>query len=133
MNAAAPVSARLHVTLGGDAGPVRSVLLHPAGGGITPYLQLGLHLSRRGPVAAIRADGLMPGELPQHDVKAMVEAYAPLLAAPGRPDLLIGWSLGECWPGSWPPGSRRTGRLPRSSSSTARPAPTRPPAGACRS
>lgn len=76
---------------GGD----QTVLLPAAGGGISPYYQLAGELVRRGPVHAIRAPGLMPGERPDHDVPAMVERYlAELRALPRPPRYLVGWSLG---------------------------------------
>jgi len=91
---AAPAGAHLLVSLGNGPGPLRCVLLHPAGGGVTAYLRIAGHLAGWGPVAAIRAAGLLPGERPHGDVGAMVEAYAPLLASPPRPNLLLGWSMG---------------------------------------
>lgn len=72
-----------------------ALLLHPAGGGVVPYLPLAAALERHGPVAAVRGEGLLPGESPQDDVPAMADAYAELAAAmPHRPRLLVGWSLG---------------------------------------
>jgi thioesterase domain-containing protein len=86
---------RLVVPMSTAPGPVHTVLLHPAGGGLTPYLAVAAHLAGRGPVTAVRASGLLPGEQPHDSVEAMVEAYLPLLAGLAqRPTLLVGWSLG---------------------------------------
>ena len=78
--------------LGRGPGPHRIVLLPPVGGGIFPYLGLSAFLERYGTVFAMRGLGLYPGEEPDVDVPTMVDRYLNLL--PGRPDLLLGWSLG---------------------------------------
>ncbi|KAB8161583.1 thioesterase [Streptomyces sp. 3MP-14] len=86
---------QLLIPISRTPGPLRSVLLHPAGGGLGPYLGVAAVLGRRGPVAGIRAAGLLPGERPDDSVEAMVRRYLPLLdRLDGPPDLLFGWSLG---------------------------------------
>ncbi|MFD9790934.1 alpha/beta fold hydrolase [Streptomyces sp. NPDC059070] len=86
----------LLVPLGrGAGGDGQSVLLPAAGGGIGPYYALAGALTRWGPVHAVRAQGLMPGERPDHDVPAMVERCLDAIASlPRPPRHLIGWSLG---------------------------------------
>lgn len=74
----------------GDGAP--TLLLHPAGGGIGPYFGIAAELAARGPVRAIRAAGLLPGELPDDDLTAMADRYAALVDQP--PALLFGWSMG---------------------------------------
>ncbi|MFT7836823.1 alpha/beta fold hydrolase [Saccharothrix sp. BKS2] len=74
----------------GDGAP--TLLLHPAGGGVGPYLGLAAELAARGPVHAVRAAGLLPGERPDDDLPTMVERYAALVDRP--PALLLGWSMG---------------------------------------
>lgn len=92
--AADPGFAGLLVDLETRPGPLRSVLIHPAGGGLLPYLAVAAHLARRGPVSAIRAAGLLAGESPHDDIAAMADGYAALLAARPAPDLIFGWSMG---------------------------------------
>ncbi|MEU1010739.1 alpha/beta fold hydrolase [Streptomyces sp. NPDC005890] len=76
-------------------GPLRTLFLHPSGGGLGQYMAVISRLSRRGPVYGIRAAGLQPGETPDDSVEAMLQRYLPLLRTlPGPPDLLLGWSLG---------------------------------------
>ncbi|MFJ3446464.1 alpha/beta fold hydrolase [Streptomyces sp. NPDC086081] len=76
-------------------GPLRTLLLHPSGGGLGQYMAVISHLSRRGPVHGIRAAGLQPAEAPDDSVDAMLRRYLPLLRTlPEPPDLLLGWSLG---------------------------------------
>ncbi|MEV6955917.1 alpha/beta fold hydrolase [Streptomyces sp. NPDC051183] len=85
----------LLIPLGEGEGGDQTVLLPAAGGGISPYYQLAGELVRRGPVHAIRAAGLLPGERPDRDVPAMVERYlAELRTLPRPPRYLVGWSLG---------------------------------------
>ncbi|MEV3970179.1 alpha/beta fold hydrolase [Streptomyces sp. NPDC050698] len=80
---------------GRRTGPLRTLLLHPSGGGLSQYMSVISHLSRRGPVHGIRAAGLQPGETPDDSVEAMLRRYVPLVRTlPGPPDLLLGWSLG---------------------------------------
>ncbi|WP_410586085.1 alpha/beta fold hydrolase [Amycolatopsis sp. lyj-23] len=72
-----------------------AVLVHPGGGGLSPYTPLAVRLARRGGVSGIRARGLFTGERPDTAIDAMTERYLPLLAGlPRRPDLLVGWSMG---------------------------------------
>jgi thioesterase domain-containing protein len=85
---------------------VTSVLLHPAGGGLMPYLPLAAHLSERGPVSGIRAAGVLPGERPDRSVTAMADRYLPLVRAL-QPDLLVGWSMGGVL--AWELAGRLTG------------------------
>ncbi|MEA5360943.1 thioesterase domain-containing protein [Amycolatopsis sp., V23-08] len=73
----------------------QAVLVHPGGGGLSPYTPLALRLARRGGVSGIRAGGLFAGERPDDDIETMTERYLPLLdTLPRRPDLLVGWSMG---------------------------------------
>jgi thioesterase domain-containing protein len=73
----------------------RSVLLHAAGGGLGPYVGVGLKLSKLGSVYGVRAAGLYPGEWPDETVVAMARRYRALLdQLDGPPDVLFGWSLG---------------------------------------
>ncbi|MFJ5842518.1 thioesterase domain-containing protein [Streptomyces shenzhenensis] len=77
------------------ADSLSTVLFHPSGGRLGPYLGLVGHLSRRGPVSGVRGRGLHPGESPHDDVRAMADLYAGLLSElPEPPGLLAGWSLG---------------------------------------
>ncbi|MEV4439437.1 thioesterase domain-containing protein [Streptomyces sp. NPDC049577] len=85
----------LLMPFGRRPGPLHSVLLHPAGGGLGPYAGLVTRLARRGPVHGIRAAGLLPGEQPDRTIGAMTDRYLELLdTLPRVPDVLIGWSLG---------------------------------------
>jgi thioesterase domain-containing protein len=73
----------------------QAVLVHPGGGGLSPYTPLALRLARRCGVSGIRASGLFAGERPDSDVDAMARRYLPLLdTLPRRPELLVGWSMG---------------------------------------
>jgi thioesterase domain-containing protein len=88
-------AARLVVCLSASEGDLASVLIHPAGGGVVPYLPVAAHLGRLGQVRAIRGSGLLPGESPGTDIAAMADDYAAALAAdPPWPTLLVGWSMG---------------------------------------
>jgi thioesterase domain-containing protein len=89
-----PGFAGLLLDLDNQPGRLRSVLIHPAGGGLLPYLAVASHLARRGPVRAIRAAGLIEGETPHDDIPAMADGYANLLAAGPTPNLIFGWSMG---------------------------------------
>ncbi|MZE79644.1 thioesterase domain-containing protein [Streptomyces xinghaiensis] len=91
-----PREASLLTTVSNGRGLARrSVLLHPAGGGIGPYLGIALQLSRRSAVYGLRAAGLMAGERPDRSVPGMVRRYLRLVdGLGGPPDLLLGWSLG---------------------------------------
>ncbi|MEU5432492.1 alpha/beta fold hydrolase [Streptomyces sp. NPDC020719] len=85
----------LLVPLGRGTGDAHTVLLPAAGGGFSPYYSLAGGLTHRGPVHAIRAMGLMPGEEPDRDVPTMVERYLDLInSLPTKPSYLVGWSLG---------------------------------------
>lgn len=85
----------LLVPVGSGQGPLHSVLLHPAGGGLSPYLGVASMLGRLGPVHGIRASGLMKGEQPDDSIEVMAAKYRALLDSLERPpDLLFGWSLG---------------------------------------
>ncbi|MFF3210043.1 alpha/beta fold hydrolase [Streptomyces sp. NPDC002886] len=85
----------LLIPLGESEGGEPTVLLPAAGGGIGPYFPLAGELLHRGPVHAVRALGLLPGERPDRDVPTMVERYlAELRALPRPPRHLVGWSLG---------------------------------------
>ncbi|MEV4861694.1 alpha/beta fold hydrolase [Streptomyces ossamyceticus] len=87
--------ARLLVPIAQRPGPLDSVLIHPAGGGLAQYLGVGGRLARHGSVHGIRADGLLAGERPDNSVSEMTGRYLPLLARRvPRPRLLVGWSLG---------------------------------------
>ncbi|MGW1175131.1 thioesterase domain-containing protein [Kitasatospora sp. NPDC002543] len=78
-----------------SSGAFRSVLIHPTGGGLSPYLALAGRLARYGPVHGVRAAGLLPGERPGDSVAGMADDYLALLRGlPSAPDLLVGWSLG---------------------------------------
>jgi thioesterase domain-containing protein len=92
----APAKARhLVMSLSSGVGTVASVLLHPAGGGITPYLPIASHLARLGPVRAVRGRGLLPGEAADEDIATMADGYAVALSSEEpRPTLLFGWSMG---------------------------------------
>lgn len=86
---------RLTVCLSAAEGDLTSVLIHPAGGGVAPYLPVAAHLSRRGHVRAIRGSGVLPGESLGTEIAAMADDYAATLAAePPWPTLLFGWSMG---------------------------------------
>ncbi|WP_353940570.1 alpha/beta fold hydrolase [Streptomyces sp. HUAS MG91] len=86
---------KLLVPLAQRPGPLSSVLLHPAGGGLGQYLGTAARLARHGSVFGIRAAGLLPGEEPHDDVAEMTRAYLDLLGRiPDRPRVLVGWSLG---------------------------------------
>lgn len=90
-----PAAASLTVCLAATAGNLASVLIHPAGGGVTPYLPVAAQLSRHGHVRAIRGSGLLAAESPGTDIAAMADGYAASLAAdPPWPTLLFGWSMG---------------------------------------
>ncbi|MET8944516.1 alpha/beta fold hydrolase [Streptomyces sp. NPDC004542] len=94
MDALAP-DTRLLVPLARRPGPLDSLLVHPAGGGLAQYLGVASRLARHGGVHGIRADGLLPGERPDDSVPEMVRRYLGLVASlPRRPGLLVGWSLG---------------------------------------
>ncbi|WP_290056784.1 alpha/beta fold hydrolase [Amycolatopsis solani] len=82
-----PLSRRPHAA--------QAVLVHPGGGGLSPYTPLALRLARGHGVSGIRAGGLFAGERPDDDVETMAERYLPLLdTLPRRPELLVGWSMG---------------------------------------
>ncbi|TWV34956.1 alpha/beta fold hydrolase [Streptomyces misionensis] len=86
---------RLLVPLAQRPGPLSSVLLHPAGGGLGQYLGTAARLARHGSVFGIRAAGLLPGEEPHDDVADMTSTYLDLLDHfSERPRVLVGWSLG---------------------------------------
>lgn len=85
----------LLLPLGRRAGDISTVVFHPLGGGLLPYLGLVAHLSRHGPVYGIRALGLEEGEKPDTRIPDMADRYAEAVAAlPACPDLFVGWSLG---------------------------------------
>ncbi|WP_410635119.1 alpha/beta fold hydrolase [Amycolatopsis sp. cmx-4-83] len=91
----------------------QAVLVHPGGGGLSPYTPLAVRLARRNGVSGIRAGGLFAGERPDDNIETMVERYLPLLdTLPRRPELLIGWSMGGVL--AWELGARlaRTGPAP---------------------
>lgn len=94
MATAAP-DVRLLIPLAQRPGPLGSLLIHPAGGGLAQYLGVASLLARHGTVNGIRADGLLPGEEPEDSVLEMTRRYLDLVAGlPHRPKLLVGWSLG---------------------------------------
>ncbi|MET8847470.1 alpha/beta fold hydrolase [Amycolatopsis sp. NPDC004625] len=73
----------------------QAVLVHPGGGGLSPYTPLAVRLARRGGVSGIRARGLFAGERPDTAIDVMAQRYLPLLETlPRRPELLVGWSMG---------------------------------------
>lgn len=83
------------IPLSDRVGEVRSVILHPLGGGLGQYAGLVSYMARRGAVYGIRAMGIYPGEQPDYTIVDMVKRYISLLRDfPARPNLLIGWSLG---------------------------------------
>ncbi|MER6472398.1 thioesterase domain-containing protein [Streptomyces collinus] len=85
----------LLLPLGRRAGGTHTVVFHPLGGGLLPYLGLVAHLSRHGPVYGIRALGLEEGEEPDTCIPDMADRYAEAVAAlPTPADLFVGWSLG---------------------------------------
>ncbi|MFF7446075.1 MULTISPECIES: thioesterase domain-containing protein [unclassified Streptomyces] len=85
----------LLLPLGRRTGDISTVVFHPLGGGLLPYLGLVAHLSRHGPVHGIRALGLEEDEEPDTRIPDMADRYAKAVAAlPTRPDLFVGWSLG---------------------------------------
>ncbi|MEU6705573.1 alpha/beta fold hydrolase [Streptomyces wuyuanensis] len=87
--------ARLLLPLAQRPGPLGSLLIHPAGGGLAQYLGVAGRLARHGSVHGIRADGLLAGEQPDDSVPEMTRRYLGLLGRlPHRPKLLVGWSLG---------------------------------------
>ncbi|MFD0312738.1 alpha/beta fold hydrolase [Streptomyces flavalbus] len=87
--------ARLLVPLARRSGPLDSLLIHPAGGGISQYLGVAGRLARHGSVHAVRADGLLAGERPDDSIPEMVRRYLGLARGlTHRPKLLVGWSLG---------------------------------------
>ncbi|WP_432148829.1 alpha/beta fold hydrolase [Streptomyces sp. bgisy029] len=94
MTATTP-DARLLVQFATRPGPLSSLLIHPAGGGLGQYLAVAARLSRHGDVFGIRAAGLLPGEEPVADVEEMIRTYLGLIGTlRERPGLLFGWSLG---------------------------------------
>lgn len=87
--------ARLLIPLAQRPGPLDSLLIHPAGGGLAQYLGVASRLACRGAVHGIRADGLLAGEQPDDSVPRMTRKYLGLLERlPHPPKLLVGWSLG---------------------------------------
>ncbi|MFG3100951.1 thioesterase domain-containing protein [Streptomyces sp. NPDC048182] len=85
----------LLVPLGRRPGTLGTVVFHPLGGGLLPYLGLVAHLSRHGPVYGVRALGLEEGEEPDTSIPDMADRYAELVATlPAPPGLFVGWSLG---------------------------------------
>lgn len=70
-----------------------AVLLPGAGGGLNPYLRLASHLSAHYNVHAVRAAGLVPGEVPEHTIAEMADAARDALGDI-EPALVFGWSLG---------------------------------------
>ncbi|MEE1943027.1 alpha/beta fold hydrolase [Streptomyces sp. TRM 70361] len=85
----------LLTTFADRPGPLPSVLLHPAGGGLGQYLPLAARLARLGPVHGVRAAGLLEGERPDNSVPEMIHRYeAELAQLRLKPRLLVGWSLG---------------------------------------
>jgi len=92
---ASALTASLLIPLAQRPGPLPSVLIHPAGGGLGQYLALAGRIARHGAVHGIRAAGLLPGEEPQDSVAEMTRDYLRLITElPQRPRLLVGWSLG---------------------------------------
>ncbi|MEU3255139.1 alpha/beta fold hydrolase [Streptomyces sp. NPDC006997] len=87
--------ARLLVPLARRSGPLDSLLIHPAGGGVAQYLGVASRLARHGSVHAVRADGLLAGERPDDSIPEMVRRYLGLARGlTHRPKLLVGWSMG---------------------------------------
>lgn len=95
MSAATGRDTALMLTLAPPRGQHGAVLLHAAGGGVSPYFGPASSLAERGGVHAIRAAGLLPGEEPDDDLPTMVRRYVPILDGLARPPtLLFGWSMG---------------------------------------
>lgn len=69
------------------------VMLPGAGGGLNPYLRLASFLGRQHSVYAIRAAGLLPGEVLEDSVAAMADSALDALEE-RSPALVFGWSLG---------------------------------------
>jgi thioesterase domain-containing protein len=95
MSAATGRDTSLMLVLAPPRGRRGAVLLHPAGGGVSPYFGPASALAKRGGAHAIRAGGLLPGEEPDDDLPTMVRRYIPLLDGLARPPtLLFRWSMG---------------------------------------
>lgn len=95
MTAPLSLTTPLLIPLKEKPGPLSTVLIHPAGGGLSQYLALAGRVARHGTVHGIRAQGLLPGEEPSDAMSEMVDQYLTLLEGlPKRPDLLVGWSMG---------------------------------------
>lgn len=69
------------------------VMLPGAGGGLGPYLRLASLLGRYYNVYAVRAAGLLPGDVPEDTIEAMADSAVHALDG-NSPALVFGWSLG---------------------------------------
>jgi thioesterase domain-containing protein/acyl carrier protein len=69
-------------------------LIHPAGGNVFCYAELGRHLDR--PLYGLQSPGLDPARTPLNRIEAMAERYLTEMRArqPQGPYHLGGWSLG---------------------------------------
>lgn len=97
----------LLVSLGGREDGPSVLLIHPAGGGVLPYLPLVHGLAPMAQVSALRAFGLMAGEVPDPTIDRAVDRYEPVVAVV-EPDVVIGWSMGGLL--SWELVARLEGR-----------------------
>ncbi|WP_230519798.1 alpha/beta fold hydrolase [Salinispora arenicola] len=88
-------TSRVLLTFSSRPGRLRSLLLHPLGGGLGPFTGLVPPLARQGPVHGLRAAGLTDREEPDHTIEAMLRRYSTALRQLSvAPNLLVGYSLG---------------------------------------
>jgi amino acid adenylation domain-containing protein len=71
-------------------------LIHPAGGQVFPYVQLGQCLGADQPCYALQAKGLEEGQVPHTTIEAMASYYIEAVKSvqPEGPYSLAGWSMG---------------------------------------
>ena len=72
------------------------LLVHPAGGTVLAYAELGQALAGAMPVYGLQAQGMEPGQAPLDQVEQMAEAYIEAARRELRPEVwrLAGWSFG---------------------------------------